>query len=72
VNLTRDRLLTVDQAADRLNTGPRFVRRLIAERRITYVHVGRHVRIPESALDAYVQAGTIPSATKHATRGRAV
>ncbi|ACU77379.1 DNA binding domain protein, excisionase family [Catenulispora acidiphila DSM 44928] len=56
---TRDRLLTVDQAADRLNTGPRFVRRLIAERRITYVRVGRHVRIPESAIENYVQAGTV-------------
>jgi excisionase family DNA binding protein len=38
-----DRLLTVDHAGELLNTGPRFVRRLIAERRIEFVHVGRHV-----------------------------
>ena len=30
-------LLTVDQAAERLGTTPRFVRRLIAEKRIAYV-----------------------------------
>lgn len=60
---TKDRLLTVDQAADRLNTGARFVRRLIAERRITYVRVGRHVRVPESAIENYVQAGTVAPIT---------
>jgi excisionase family DNA binding protein len=55
-----DRLLTVDQAGELLNTGPRFVRRLIAERRIEFVHVGRHVRISESALIKFVQAGSVP------------
>ena len=45
-----ERLFTIDEAADALGTGPRFPRRLIAERRIRFVHVGRHVRIPESAL----------------------
>jgi excisionase family DNA binding protein len=54
-----DRLLTVEQAAERLGTGVRFPRRLIEERRITFVKVGRHVRIPESALDAYVEANTV-------------
>jgi len=42
-----DRLLTVEQAAERLETTPRFPRRLIAERRIRFVRVGRFVRIPE-------------------------
>lgn len=54
-----DRLLTVEQAAERLGTTVRFPRRLIEERRITFVKVGRHVRIPESALDAYVAANTV-------------
>ncbi|MEY9969542.1 excisionase family DNA binding protein [Streptacidiphilus sp. MAP12-16] len=52
-------LLTVDEAADRLNTGVRFVRRLIAERRITFVHVGRHVRIREPALAAFIEINTV-------------
>jgi excisionase family DNA binding protein len=54
-----DRLLTVGQAAEWLGTSPRFPRRLIAERRITFVRVGRHVRIPVSALEDYVAAGTV-------------
>jgi len=39
-----DTLLTVDQAAHALGTSPRFIRRIIAERRIAYVKVGKHVR----------------------------
>jgi excisionase family DNA binding protein len=53
------RLLTVDQAASALNTTPRFVRRLIAERRIAFHHVGRHVRIAEDDLLRFVQAGRV-------------
>jgi excisionase family DNA binding protein len=45
---TTGKLLTVHQAAERLGTTVRFPRRLIAERRITFVRVGRHVRIPEA------------------------
>ncbi|MFJ6130585.1 helix-turn-helix domain-containing protein [Streptomyces griseoviridis] len=54
-----DRLLTVDQVAEQLGTGVRFPRRLVEERRITFVKVGRHVRIPESAVEAYVDANTV-------------
>jgi excisionase family DNA binding protein len=39
--------------------GSRFVRRLIAERRIESVHVGRQVRISESALIRFVEAGSV-------------
>jgi excisionase family DNA binding protein len=54
-----DRLLTVDQVAELLGTTVRFPRRLIEERRITFVKVGRHVRIPLSALTAFVEANTV-------------
>ncbi|MCF2126790.1 helix-turn-helix domain-containing protein [Streptomyces sp. BB1-1-1] len=57
--VTVDRLLTVDQVAERLGTGVRFPRRLIEERRITFVKVGRHVRIPETAVEEYVSANTV-------------
>ncbi|MEV2278979.1 helix-turn-helix domain-containing protein [Nocardiopsis sp. NPDC049922] len=53
------RLLTVAQAAERLNTSERYPRRLIEERRITFVKLGRHVRIPESALNEFIAAGTV-------------
>lgn len=54
-----ERLLNVAEAAELLGTSERFPRRLIAERRIRFVKVGRHVRIPESALIAYVSAQTV-------------
>jgi excisionase family DNA binding protein len=54
-----DRLLTVHQVAELLGTTVRFPRRLIEERRITFVKVGRHVRIPESAVTAFVTAHTV-------------
>ncbi|MBE3016306.1 helix-turn-helix domain-containing protein [Microbispora sp. NEAU-D428] len=66
-----DQLLTVPQAAARLNTSVRFVRRLVAERRIEFVKVGRHVRISESALAAFVVAGTVAPLTAHDVTGRA-
>lgn len=54
-----ERLLTVRQAAELLGTSERFPRRLIAERRIRFVRVGRHVRIPESALGEFIAAGVV-------------
>jgi excisionase family DNA binding protein len=49
-----DALLSVEQAAERLGTSPRFVRRLMFERRIAYVKLGRHVRIAARDLDAFI------------------
>ena len=57
-----DELLTPSQAGDYLRTGERFVRRLIAERRIPYVKLGRHVRLQRSALDAFIESGRVPPA----------
>jgi excisionase family DNA binding protein len=54
-----ERLLTVAQVAELLGTTERFPRRLVAERRIRFVHVGRHVRIPESAVGEFILAGTV-------------
>jgi excisionase family DNA binding protein len=54
-----DKLLTVEEAADRLGTSVRLVRRLVAERRIAYVKVGRHVHISEADSDAFVAAGRV-------------
>jgi excisionase family DNA binding protein len=59
-----DNLLTVEQAAERLGTSTRFIRRLIAERRIAYHKVGRHVRIAEHDLINYVAAGRVEPASR--------
>lgn len=58
-----NRLLTVAQAADILGTTDRFPRRLIEQRRIRFVRLGRHVRIPESALREFIAAGLVEPIT---------
>ena len=58
-----EQLLSVETAAERLDTTVRFIRRLIAERRIEFVRVGRHVRISESALAEFIEAGKVPPLT---------
>ena len=52
-------LLTVEQAVGVLGTKPRFVRRLIAERRIRFTKLGRHVRLDRDDLVAFVTAGRV-------------
>ena len=55
-----DELLTAGQAGDYLQTGERFVRRLIAERRITYIKLGKYVRLQRSALNEFIESGRVP------------
>ena len=52
-------LLTVDEAAAYLSVKPRFIRRLISERRIDFVRLGRHGRLEERALDDFIAAGRV-------------
>ena len=52
-------LLSVPQAAERLGTPVRFIRRLISDRRIRYYKVGRYVRLDAGDLDAFIAAGRI-------------
>jgi excisionase family DNA binding protein len=56
---TPGELLTVAGAADRLGVPVRFIRRLIAERRIRFYKIGRYVRIDGHDLDAFIAAGRI-------------
>ena len=60
-----DTLLSVEQAAERLGTSARFVRRLVFERRIAYVKLGRHVRISSRDLDAFIEAGRVDAGTMY-------
>jgi excisionase family DNA binding protein len=73
---TTDRLLTCAEAASILGTfttsGERFPRRLIAERRIRFVRVGRHVRIPESAIRDYITDGVVEPVVVRWRAGKAV
>ena len=67
-----DRLLTVEQAAEIFGTKVRFPRRLIAERRIRFVKLGAHVRIPESAVRAFIEQATVEPITVRWRAGRVV
>jgi len=45
-----NRNFTVAEAANYMGVKERFIRRLIAERRITFLKLGKHVRVPETAI----------------------
>lgn len=54
-----EKLYDVPQAAEVLGSSEKFIRRLIAERRIAFVRMGRCIRITESALSGYITAQTV-------------
>ena len=54
-------LLTVEQAADDLNITEHFVRRLIRERRIPFLKVGRLVRLRRTDIDEYLASRLVPA-----------
>ena len=51
--------LTLAQAAAYLNVSERFVRRLVAERRIAFHKVGHFLRFRAEDLDAFLEAGRV-------------
>jgi excisionase family DNA binding protein len=55
--------LNVQDAATYLGTSVRFIRRLIAERRIAFHKVGRHVRLAVADLDEFARAGRVEPIT---------
>ncbi len=65
---SQEKLLTVCQAAERWGRWVHYPRRLIRERRITFMRIGRHVRIPESEVEALIEAGTVEPMVR--SRGR--
>lgn len=62
-------LLTIDQAAKRMNMSTRHVRRLVAERRIAHHRLGRSIRLDSTDVDAYVAAGRVEPAPAGAGTG---
>lgn len=55
------RLLTIEEAAERLGVTPRMIRRLTTSRRLPFVKVGRLVRFREADLVEFVEAWTVPA-----------
>jgi excisionase family DNA binding protein len=55
------RLLTIEQAAERLGVTPRMIRRLTASRRLPFVKVGRLVRFRDTDIAQCVDEWTVPA-----------
>ena len=56
--MNENELLTIPEFADKMRIKPSFARRWIRERKITFVHVGRLVRIPATEVVRLIQVGT--------------
>lgn len=52
-------LITSQELAERLRITERHVRRLVSERRIAYVKVGRCVRFTEQAVSDYIEGNKV-------------
>ena len=57
--LELDPLVDKNAAARLLGVELRFINRLVSEKRITYVKVGRKVRFRISVIEAYISANTV-------------
>jgi excisionase family DNA binding protein len=57
------RLLSIEEAATALAVSERYIRHLIYQRRISYVKIGRLVRIPESAIVDLIRTGLVESSS---------
>jgi excisionase family DNA binding protein len=55
------RLLTISEFAASLRVKPSCVRRWIGESKITFVHVGRLVRIPATEVERIISLGMHPA-----------
>ena len=51
-------LFTIEEVAQKLQVHPVTVRRLIAEKKMEIVRVGRQIRISESAFNRYLREHT--------------
>lgn len=54
-------LVDIDGAAEYLSVTPRFVRSLVAERRIPFLKMGRFVRFDTAELDRWLDDCRVPS-----------
>ena len=61
-----ERYLSIPEVAEILGTTTRFPRRLVAERRIEYQKIGRHVRIAQSVLEEFIAQATVPARYRRA------
>ncbi|HTV11371.1 MAG TPA: helix-turn-helix domain-containing protein [Acidimicrobiales bacterium] len=54
------KLLTMDELAERLGVTRRHVRRLVAERRVPFLRVGRFIRFDPAAVGLWLDSRRVP------------
>lgn len=54
-------LLTIPEVADLLNVKERYIRHLVAQKRIPYVKIGRHLRFHPHAIREFVESSAVPA-----------
>jgi excisionase family DNA binding protein len=58
-------LLTMDQLAEKLGVTRRHVRRLVSERRIPFLRVGRFIRFDPAQIAEWLSANHVPDEEPH-------
>jgi excisionase family DNA binding protein len=53
-------LLTMDEFAERLGVTRRHLRRLVAERRVPFVRVGRFIRFQPAEVSDWLSRNSVP------------
>jgi excisionase family DNA binding protein len=53
------KLLTMDELAERLGVTRRHVRRLVAERRVPFLRVGRFIRFDPAEIAAWLHSSRV-------------
>jgi len=56
------KLLTIDELAERLGVTPRHIRRLVAERRVPFLRVGRFIRFDPAKIATWLDSSRVPVA----------
>ena len=64
------RLVGVEAAAEHLGVTERMIRRLVAQRRLRYYRIGRHIRFAVSDLEAFIAAGAVEADPQPRTTAR--
>jgi len=65
-----DRLMDINAVAERCNVRVRFIRRLVAERRIPYVKLGHLLRFDPTEIDAWVDRARVQEGNRDPGRPR--
>ena len=56
-----DRLITIQELSDRLQIKPSFIRKLVFQRRLPVIRVGRCLRFKPTAIEAWLAERSTPA-----------